>query len=195
MIRSDIQNIDHNISQNHRYEPKYLIPRNEDKCLPNSNNIRYQDVDDVGYYNREPSIPNREHGRAFPTYHMNPSAIQSLRTYRPSSAYTLIKNTSNKNNNKNKNKNNVPIVPLGSVSLRVKKSTWLFDLPEINVNVSERNAFEPLLVVGGIRGVTSHGDSRTKDNVVGRKFWWNNAKLMRLWCALFLKRFLNLCDN
>ena len=161
--RGDIQNIDHNISRNHRYERENLILRNDDKCLPNSNNIRYQNVDDIGHFNREPSIPNREHGRAFPTYHMNPSAIQSSRTYRPSSAYSLIKNTS-----KNRNQNNVPIVPLGSVSLRVKKSTWLFDLPEINV--SENNAFEPLLVVGGTRGVTSHGVSRTKDNVIKRKF-------------------------
>lgn len=158
--KSDSQNIDHNDSQSHDNERQTLTYRNENKCFINTNSYKLQNTTDVAYHIHETSILDCVHvrGRVFPKCHRNSSsAIRSLRTYGPSSAYPPLKNI---------NKNNVPIVRLGSVSLRVKKSTWLFDLP--GIAASENNGFKPLMVVGTVSGVGGTGVSTTRDNITKR---------------------------
>lgn len=156
--KSDSQND----SQSHHNERQTLTYRNENKYFNNTNSYKLQNTTDVAYHIHEASILDcvsvSVSGRVFPKCHRySSSAIRSSRTYGPSSAYPPAKNNS---------KNNVPIVPLGSVSLRVKKSTWLFDLPEIAA--SENNGFKPLMVVGTVSGASGYGVSTTRDNITKR---------------------------
>ena len=155
--KSDSQNIDQNDSQSHEYERQTHTNRNENKHFNNTNSYKFQNTTDVAYHINETSILDcvsvSVSGRVFPKCHRNSSsAIRSSRTYGPTSAYPLAKNNS---------KNNVPIVPLGSVSLCVRKSTWLFDLPKIAA--SENDGFKPLMVVGTVSGASGNGGSTTRD--------------------------------
>jgi hypothetical protein len=157
---NDSQNVDQNDSQSHHNERQTLTYRNENKHFNNTNSYKLQSTTDVAYHIHETSILDcvSVSDRVFPKCHRNSSsAIRSSRTYGPSFAYPLSKNNS---------KNNVPIVPLGSISLRVKKSTWLFDLPEIAA--SENNSFKPLMVVGTVSGASGKRVSTTRDNITKR---------------------------
>ena len=155
--KSDTQNIDQNVSQIHHNERQTFNYQNESKYINNTNSYKLQNTTDVAYHIHEASILYGVSNTVFPKCHINSSAIRSSRTYGPSSAHSLAKNNS---------KNNVPIVPLGSVSLCVKKSTWLFDLPEIAA--SENDGFKPLMVVGTVSGDSSNGGSANRDNMTKR---------------------------
>lgn len=151
--KSNTQNVDQNASQGHHNERQTLTYRNENKYFNNTNSYKLQNITDVAYYIHETSVLDCVNHKVFPKCFRNSSsAIRSSRTYGPSSAYPLAKNYS---------KNNVPIVPLGSVSLRDKKHTRLFDLPEIAAG--ENNGFKPLMVVGTVSGASGNGGSTSRD--------------------------------
>lgn len=156
--KSDSKDTDQNVSQIHHNERLTLYHRNENKYINNMNGYKLQNTTDVAYHIHETSILDSVSNTVFPKYHRNTSsAIRSSRTYGPSSVHSLAKNNS---------KNNVAIVPLGSVSLCVKKSTWLSDLPEIAA--SENDGFKPLMVVGTVSGADGNAGSATRVNITKR---------------------------